>query len=139
MSLKYSKLSKHPEIFKRLMGIDVKEFDKIIVKLAPVWKKKVVDRYKRPGRPHRHDLPELLMILLLYYRTYMTQMFIGFMFGIDDSNVCRNIKMLEPVLATVVAIQKDRTVSKAEADDATEQPIERPRKKQKQHYSGKRP
>ena len=61
------------------------------------------------------------------------------MFSIDKSNVCRNIKTLESVLATVVAIKKNRTMSQEEVDiDAFAQPIERPKKKQKQHYSGKR-
>ncbi|MGV8948549.1 MAG: transposase family protein [Candidatus Paracaedibacter sp.] len=49
---------------------------------------------------------------------------------------------LEPVLATVMAISKRKHLSKEEIEcfiiDATEQPIERPKKGQKPYYSGKK-
>src|SRR5476649_1761748 len=81
-------------------------------------------------------------MLLLYYRTYTTQIFIGFLFGIDDSRVCRNIQRLEPILARVMAITKTRHLSQEEIEeiiiDATEQQIERPKKGQKAFYSGKK-
>lgn len=78
-------------------------------------------------------------MLLLYYRTYSTQMQVGFMFGIDDSRVCR--KILEPLVASIVAIKKNRTLSyeeTAQLIDVTEQAIERPIKKQKHYFSGKK-
>jgi transposase len=63
------------------------------------------------------------------------------MFGIDDSRVCRIIKQLEPLLAKLVAIDKNRTYSYEEAAqliDVTEQIIERPVRSQKKYYSGKK-
>ncbi|MBL3284693.1 IS5 family transposase domain protein [Rickettsiales endosymbiont of Paramecium tredecaurelia] len=64
------------------------------------------------------------------------------MFGIDDSRVCRIIRRLEPVLARVMAIQKDKKLSKKEVEslliDATERSIERPKKGRKPYYSGKK-
>ncbi|MBL3284279.1 IS5/IS1182 family transposase domain protein [Rickettsiales endosymbiont of Paramecium tredecaurelia] len=82
---------------------------------------------------------QMLMMLLLYYRTYSTQMQIDFMFGIDVSRVCRIIKTLKRLVAKLVAIEKDRVLSYEETEqliDVTEQIIERPSKKQKD--SGKK-
>ena len=65
------------------------------------------------------------------------------MFGLDESRVCRIIKLLEPMVAKIVAINKDdRILSydevKAIVIDVTEQPVERPRRKQRDYYSGKK-
>ena len=77
----------------------------------------------------------MILIILLYYRSYITQLFVGMLFGIDDSRVCRIIKTLEPILATVLAIKKERNLPKEEVEsliiNATEQPRDRPKKNQK--------
>lgn len=142
MSLRYSRIRNHPTIFNRLFGVSVGEFDIILSKIAPEWQKKIINRYKRPGRDYKLDLADMILMLLLYYRSYTTQIFIGFLFGIDDSRVCRNIRTLEPVLAKVMAISKTRHLSPEEVEeiiiDATEQQIERPKKGQKAFYSGKK-
>ena len=72
-----------------------------------------------------------------------THLFISFLFGVDDSRICRVMRKVEPVLAQVVAIPKARQLSQREIEsliiDATEQPIERPKKDdQKPYYSGKK-
>lgn len=142
MSIRYSKIKKYPTLFNRLFGISVSEFDRIYKQVEPLWMKEVVNRYKRPGRKYALELPDMILMVLLYYRTYATQMFVGFLFGIDDSRVCRNIQKLEPILARIMAIKKTKHLSKEEVAeliiDATEQPIERPKKGQKSFYSGKK-
>ena len=69
-------------------------------------------------------------------------MSVGFMFGVDESRVCRNIQTLEPLLTKVMALFKTKHLSKEEVEtliiDATEQPIEKPKRKQKSYYSGKK-
>ncbi|MBL3284407.1 IS5 family transposase domain protein [Rickettsiales endosymbiont of Paramecium tredecaurelia] len=63
------------------------------------------------------------------------------MFGIDVSRVCRIIKTLERLIAKLIAIEKNRTLSSEETEqliDITEQIIERPSKKQKDYFSGKK-
>jgi IS5 family transposase len=142
MSLRYSKIKNHPTIFNRLFGVSVHEFEIILSKIEPEWKKKIISQYKRPGREYKLDFADMVLMLLLYYRSYTTQIFISFLFGIDDSRVCRNIQTLEPLLAKVMAISKTRHLSPEEIEeiiiDATEQQIERPKKKQKAFYSGKK-
>ncbi|WP_207187048.1 helix-turn-helix domain-containing protein, partial [Candidatus Sarmatiella mevalonica] len=51
----------------------------------------------------------------MYLRTYSTMMQIGFMFNIDESRVSRIIKKLEPLMAGLVAIEKNRELSYEEA------------------------
>lgn len=141
MTISYHKISKHPKIFLRLLGVTKEEFDILASKLELAWHKKVINKYKRPGRNYKLSIEQMLMMLLLYYRTYSTQMQIGFMFCIDDSRVCRIIKTLEPLVARIVAIKKNRALSyeeTAQLIDVTEQVIERPSKKQKHYFSGKK-
>ena len=141
MSIQYAKIKKHPNIFLRLFGVKPQQFDEIMKKVTPLWEKEVLGQYKRPGRDFKLPLEDMVLIVLLYYRSYMTQMTIGFMFGLDDSRVCRLIRRLEPLLAKVMAISKNRTLTQediARLIDVTEQPIERPKKGQRAYYSGKK-
>ena len=141
MSLRYKKIKKSPTVFLRLFGVTPLQFEKIVKELSPLWNRKVLGSYKRPGRDFKLPLEDMVLVLLLYYRSYVTQMYVGFLFGIDDSRVCRLIRRLEPLLAQVVAISKDRTLKQEDLElliDATEQAIERPQKKQKAYYSGKK-
>ena len=85
MSLKYIKIRKSPIIFNRLFGVSVSQFDEILKKVEPRWQKQVINCYKRPGRDYKLELADI------------TQMFVGYLFGIDDSRVCRIIKKLEPI------------------------------------------
>lgn len=142
MSLRYIKIKKKPTTFNRLFGVSVAQFEKILSKVEPVWEKRVLDKYKRPGRPYDHPIENMILIVLLYYRSYITQEFIGYLFDLDKSRVCRIIQTLEPILATVMAIDKRQKLSQEEVEsliiDATEQAIERPKKDQKPYYSGKK-
>jgi hypothetical protein len=138
----YLKIRNNSKTFQRLFGLSVEEFDKILQELEPKWHSSILSSYKRPGRDYKLDLSDMLLMLLLYYRSYVTQVFVGYMFGIDDSRVCRIIRRLEPLLADVVKLSKVKTLSQEEVEnliiDATEQAIERPKKGQKPYYSGKK-
>lgn len=142
MSIRYNKVRNNPTTFQRLFGVSVPQFDEILRKVEPIWQEKVIGGYKRPGRDYKLSLADMVLMLLLYYRSYTTQLFIGYLFGVDDSRVCRIIRTLEPILAKVMAISKCKKLSKEEVEnliiDATEHPIERPQKGQKAYYSGKK-
>ena len=102
-------------------------------------------RKRRPGagRKHALDLADRLLMLLMYYRTYTTHAFLGFLFGVDDSAVGRNINPLQPLLAGIFRIP-ERKVALDPEDirelffDATERPTRRPEKGQREFYSGKK-
>lgn len=142
MSLTYNKIKNSPKNFQQLFGLTPEQFNEISSKAKKVFEKIIIAKYKRQGRFHKLSFEDMLLLLLLYYRTYMTQRFVAILFNIDVSRVCRIIKMLEPILLSVVKIKKTKHLSKEEVDtlivDATEQQIERPKYNQKPYYSGKK-
>lgn len=142
MSVRYKKIKKHPKTFNRLFGVSVPQFEAILSKVAPLWEQKVIGSYKRPGRHYKLEVADMTLMILLYYRSYITHEFVSYLFGIDNSRVCRIIRKLEPLLATVMALPTRKSLSQEEVEslvvDATEQPVERPRKGQKAYYSGKK-
>ena len=44
------------------------------------------------------------LMLLVYYRLYITYTLSGFLFDLDQSNICRDISMLEPLIKLSIAI-----------------------------------
>lgn len=143
MSIRYLKVQKKPTTFLRLFGISFEQFETIFAKVKPAaWHKRVISSYKRPGRPYDLSIEDMTLMRLLYYRSYITQEFVGYLFDLDKSRVCRIIQKLEPILARIMAISKIKHLSKEDVEhlliDATEQPIERPKKGQKSYYSGKK-
>ena len=146
-----NRLKKDQHAFKMLTGITVEKFDEIFVKLKPIYEawhlngllQRKRKRAPRSGNDFTLELEDRLLMLLIYYRTYVTHVFLGFLFHMDDSNVCRNINPLQPLLAKVFKIPERRIeLSEDEiADlffDGTEQPTNRPKRKQKKWYSGKK-
>lgn len=142
MSISYSKMIARPKTFLRLFGLSPAQFLLIRDHAHPLWEQALRKSYKKKGRDFKLCFEDMLLLVFLYYRSYITQEFVGYLFGIDDSRVCRLIRRLEPILATVMALKKTKHLSKEEVEsliiDATEQPIERPKKGQKPYYSGKK-
>lgn len=121
------------------------------MQLKPVYEewniKRLNQRERRrkigAGQPFSLSLEDRLLMLLMYYRTYVPHVFLAFLFGIDDSNVCRDINPLQPLLAKIFKIPERRIeLSRDEIAelffDGTEQPTNRPKKKQEKWYSGKK-
>ena len=143
MSLNIKKLYKKPQVFLRLTGVSIDEFHTLCYKAQPLWQTHVRESKKVCGRPFGLiDMETHILCLLLYYRTYITQEFIGFLCDVDDSCICRSLRRTSQVLAPALGMNKRRTVSAEEAMkliiDCTEQRIQRPLKKQRKYYSGKR-
>ena len=145
------RLRRSAEAFRRLTGISPAAFDRLLGELEPRYAAADAKRKARPGRQRKagagrkHALPltDRLLMLLMYYRTYTTHVFLGFLFGVDDSAVGRNINPLQPLLAGIFRIP-ERKVELDPEDlrelffDATERPIPRPTRGQKRFYSGKK-
>jgi hypothetical protein len=49
------------------------------------------------GRPFKLDIKNRFLILLVYYRLYITYTLAGFLFDLDQSNICRDIHKIEPI------------------------------------------
>jgi hypothetical protein len=96
--LSYDRLSKKPLLFKSFTGLTVKEFDEI-------YDKEIVKRYckheiKRlsnrkdsrersigAGRPFKLDIKNRFLMLLVYYRLYITYTLAGFLFDLDEQHL----------------------------------------------------
>ncbi len=144
------RLRKAPKAFRLLTGITPAAFDGLLAQLTPRYDQAEARRKDRPGRRRRPGagrkhalvLGDRLLMLLIYYRTYVTHAFLGFLFGLDDSAVGRNINPLQPLLAGVGRIP-ERRVGLGEDEirelffDATERPTRRPARGQREFYSGK--
>ena len=145
------RLRKAPKAFRLLTGITPAAFDGLLAQLTPRYDQAEARRKDRPGRRRRPGagrkhalvLGDRLLMLLIYYRTYVTHAFLGFLFGLDDSAVGRNINPLQPLLAGIFRIP-ERRVGLGEDEirelffDATERPTRRPVRGQREFYSGKK-
>ena len=145
------RLQRSPKAFRQLTGITPAAFDRLLADLTPRYDQAEARRKDRPGRrrrpgagrKHALDLADRLLMLLMYYRTYATHALLGFLFGVDDSAVCRNINPLQPLLAGIFRIP-ERKVKLDPEDlrelffDATERPTRRPEGGQREFYSGKK-
>jgi len=141
MLLSYSELSKKPRIFRKITGLKLKYFAKIITKVSVCLDKEFSNIGRKPKINNHEDR---VLLVLVYYRTYMTQEFLGYLIGLDESNVCRLLKRVELLIVKKIHIKKDRTLTGERVEqlliDATEQPIQRPKKskRRKLNYSGKK-
>jgi len=143
MPFSAARMRKSPS-FGRLTGIGVETFDWMMKELRPSWDAE--ERGKRKsGRPSDvGGLEDHLLVMLIYYRCYVTQEFIGFFYRVDKSAICRAIKRIEKHVLPLYQVPKIAKISKREAEalivDCTEQPIYRPKDNatQEAHYSGKK-
>jgi hypothetical protein len=116
------------EAFKRSTGVSRSMFEKM---LAVV--KKGLREFGRRPKLSREDQ---LLMTLMYWREYRTEFHIGLTYGVSEATVCRTIKMIENVLMKSgefqlpgrKALQPSDTLIEVVLIDATEQPIERPKK-----------
>ena len=116
------------EDFKRSTGVQRSTFERML---------EVVETGLRNfGRPSKLNRADQLLMTLMYWREYRTEFHIGLTYGVSESTVCRTIKKVENVLIQSKqfhlpgkkALQPSETVIEIVLVDATEQPIERPKK-----------
>ncbi len=164
--LSYERLSRKPLLFKSFTGLAVKEFDDIYKKeitkryegheIKRLSKRKDREREIGAGRHFKLDVRDRFLMILVYYRLYTTYTLAGFLFDLDQSNVCRDIRKIESLIRKCVPIpQKLYNITKRfqtpeEVEkyfpgflafiDCTEQQIPRPADKRRKnmYYSGKK-
>jgi hypothetical protein len=115
-----------------------------------------VDRKRRygAGRPFKLNVKNRIIMLLVYYRLYITYTLAGFLFDLDQSNICRDIQKIESLIRKCLPIPQKiykitkrlRTPEEVEKYfpgflafiDSTEQQIPRPtdKNRRKMYYSG---
>jgi hypothetical protein len=114
--------------FKRLTGVEHPTFRQMVSLLE-----KELPKFGRPPKLTRADQ---LLMTLMYWREYRTQFHIAQTYGVSEATVCRTIEKLEKALMDSgqfrlpgkKSLQPSDTVFEVILVDATEQPIERPKK-----------
>ena len=158
------KLTSKPTLFQHTIGLSIKQFDIFSVNFEIAFKL----MNSTAGRPYSLSFRHLLTVILMYYKSYMTQEFIGLLAGINQSNISRLLtktrelieQVADPELKTYVEKLKEEfdkiplkdrindwnTFLKKHPDlkevitDATEQRCFRSKQNviQQAHYSGKK-
>ena len=153
--------------FKSFTGLTIQEFDDIFDKeITKRYAKHEIQRLSKrknnrerdvgAGRPFKLDIKNRYLMLLVYYRLYITYTLTGFLFDLDQSNICRDIQKIESLIRQCVPIPQKiynktkmlRTTEEVEKyfpgflafTDCTEQQIPRPinNKRRKVFYSSKK-
>jgi len=119
--------SGYPEnhlLFKSFTGLSVQAFDNIYNKeiskkntkyeIKRLSKGKERKRDMGAGRPFKLDLKDRFLMLLVYYRLYITYTLAGFLFDLDQSNICsRDIQNIESLIRQCLPIpQKIYNITK---------------------------
>lgn len=151
-----SVLRARPELFFRLSGIRLADFDALVCELHPLWLSKEKQRLSRKdrqraiggGRKYQLQLAEQMLLCLIYYRTYTSQVFMGLVFNTSSPTVSRRVCAMTTLMAGYFAMpeRKVKLSSKEQDDllylmiDGTERPVLRPKtpSKRKSKYSGKK-
>lgn len=146
-------LKRQPKVFRSLTGITVEQFTNLHYQLIPIYKATETKRFSLRSRQRRIGggrkkelhLEDQLLLVLIYYRYYVSQSFLGLLFNLHNSNVSRRIRYIEPQLAKIFKIPTRKIEAELTEEqitacfiDATEQQINRPKKDQKHYYSGKK-
>lgn len=144
-----TKLATKPKVFERLFGLSPQRFQALVAELEPHWQAAELHRktgYARKiavggGNRYKLSFSQMTAMYLLYLRTYANHVFLGLVFGIDDSRVCRYFQKLEPVALKAITRMAIPQAALSETDvltlvvDATEQETER---RAGSGYSGKK-
>ena len=82
--------------FRSLTGIEVDTFRKLVDRLRPHWRERIVAPKNRSGRPWGvGDLEDHLLVLLILYRCAITQDFMACLYRTDKSTVSRSLQRIE--------------------------------------------
>ena len=98
--LTVKKLRRKPKHFHNFTGLNPEQFDQLLLALEPLYQEaQEEERLENPkrlrsrgaGRKFELELPERLLMSLMYFRLYATQTLLGYLFGLDTSNVSREV------------------------------------------------
>lgn len=168
--MRAAQLKRRPRHFANFTGSSVEQFEQLVAAaLAATALKPREERSRQRalggGRKAKLAFEDHLLVTLMYYRLYLTQLLLGYLFELDDSNVSRVISRVRPWLLEVLAVPVQEQLLFARNEqkeskrigtldelfkrhpefeevliDATEQETPKPkdRGKRKGHYSGKK-
>jgi DDE superfamily endonuclease/Helix-turn-helix of DDE superfamily endonuclease len=156
-------LRKHPAVFRHLTGVTVAVFDELAAEVVPAVEAAHRARLDRPDRQRAigggddFDLPtaDQVLMTVIWLRQYPTNEVLGFLFGVSDSTASRTLARCLPALERagkdtmrmpdpgrgrrrrLPALLKG-TPGLAVVIDSFEQRAQRPKRRQRAYYSGKK-
>jgi len=118
--------------FRRITGIKRSTFNKMVEIVMEAEKLKKA----KGGRPNDLSIEDRILMTMEYLREYRTYAHIAASYGLSESNVFENIRWIESVLikSDEFSLPGKKALLKSENEyeivliDATESPIERPKK-----------
>jgi len=131
--MKYQGVKDLPDdLFRRLSGIKRETFNKITEILQEAWCRK----HMKGGRNSKLCMEDMLLMTLEYLREYRTYFHISQSYGISESTAYKIVRWVEDTLIKHpdFALPGRKALLKSDVEyeivliDATETPIERPKK-----------
>lgn len=118
--------------FRRITGVKRTTFNRMVEILTKAHKIKKA----RGGRPNTLTIPEMLLMALEYWREYRTYVHISASYGLSESNTFTTIRWVEDTLIKCGEFKlpgkkellKTENTFQVVLIDATETPVERPKK-----------
>jgi hypothetical protein len=135
-----AKLRSKPRQFQKFTGLTVDEFYTLLAAFTQEYQRLEHSRHHRTdrqraigaGRPFHLQLPERLLMGLVYLRLYCSQSLLSYLFDLDESNICREFKLrLMPALLEVLPVPLRDAPLRSLAQSNSEKPAEAPGKKPK--------
>ena len=108
-----AKLRRKPRHFQAFTGVSVAEFDQLLAQVVPAYeadrqRRRNRDDRQRPqgiGHPFTLEVPERLLMALMYLRLYVGQNLLSYLFDLDQSNVSRELHdRLLPILLLILPV-----------------------------------
>jgi hypothetical protein len=81
-----------------------KRYGKYELQRLSIKRKESRKRSYGAGRPFKLGVKDRFLMLLVYYRLYITYTLAGFLFDLDQSNICRDIQKIEPLITNCLPI-----------------------------------
>jgi DDE superfamily endonuclease/Helix-turn-helix of DDE superfamily endonuclease len=163
MILRREHLGKHPSVFRAMTGLTVAAFDQLLPELRAAFAAARRHRLSRPNRRRAvgggddFDLgvDDQVLLAIVWLRHYPTQECLGYLFGVSDSTAKRAVDRCLPLLEQsgrdtmrlpdpgrghrrdLPALLRE-TPALAVIVDTFEQRTQRPTRRQRAYYSGKK-
>ena len=132
----------HDELFRRLTGVKRNTFEK----MTAILEEAELNKKSLGGKPNRLSIQDRLLMALEYLREYRTYFHVASSYGVSESTCYKNIKWIEDTLIKHpdFALPGRKALLKSEIEyevvliDATESPIERPKKSKNGFIQGRK-
>lgn len=139
----YQSISADEKKFVRMSGLKKSLFDILVKKVSEqIEGHQQAHPLSTRGKKSKISLENKVLLMLMYYRNYHTYLTLSESFGISEGYANKTVHRMGKLVAKALPLGRKRRMEskeiKAVLIDASEQRIERPQKKQRQYFSGKK-